>query len=62
MTREDLKELIAEEVKRVIREDLTIEFTAPHFMNDNFLRIDLSLSGHGEISSILLNASDIPKR
>lgn len=60
MTIDSLKELIHLEAKALLREELTLEVTTPHFMNGNVLTIALNLSGE-EIAVVNLNKWDLPQ-
>ncbi|AKU43746.1 hypothetical protein CPT_Merlin100 [Citrobacter phage Merlin] len=55
MTAEQIKEMIAAEVKRVIREELKIEYKS----SEDALDIDLSLDGE-IVSTIQLSKYDLP--
>ena len=60
ITAEQIKELVALEVKRILHEEVTLEYDSAHWMNDNTLRIDLMM--HDEtISSICLSKYDLPQ-
>ncbi|WKW88058.1 hypothetical protein pzkkv8_216 [Klebsiella phage pzk-kv8] len=60
ITAEMIKEMVRLEVRRVIFEELTLEYDSPHYVNDNILRVDLML-GDEVVSSIHIGEYDIPK-
>lgn len=60
ITSEQIKELVAFEVKRILREEVTLEYDAPHYMNGNILTINLVLNDE-TISSIDLSNYDLPQ-
>lgn len=60
MTVDDLKDLIRLEAKALLREELTLEVSTPHFMNDNILTIALNISGE-EIAVVNINKWDLPQ-
>lgn len=59
-TAEMIKEMVRLEVRRIIFEELTLEYDSPHYVNDNVLRLDLML-GDELVSSISIGEYDIPQ-
>lgn len=60
ITPEQIKEMVQLEVKRLLREEVTLEYDSAHWMNDNCLRIELMFDGEA-ISSISISEYDLPK-
>lgn len=60
ITAEQIKQMIDLEVRRIIFEELRLDYESPHYMNDEVLRVDLML-GEEVVSSIHLDKLDIPK-
>lgn len=60
ITPEQIKEMIQLEVRRILFEDVTLQYDSPHWMNDNCLRIELLLNEE-VITSMSLSQFDMPQ-
>lgn len=60
ITPEQIKEMIQLEVRRILFEEVHLEYDSAHWMNDNNIRIDLML-GDETISCISLSQFDLPQ-
>lgn len=61
ITAEQIKEMVRLEVRRIIFEELTLEYDSPHYVNDNILRVDLML-GDEVVSSVHIGEYDLPRK